>query len=200
MLKFIGLQIKTKTRPFTSAEINILAETLKSSQWSEDKLRNTFDNKAFRKLIKVTSKNLKKPVELTHNKYAHFMGSYAMNKANKFNRSWRTTLRKASIKYGVEDRIISSILLVETSYGTFSGKILFLAASTYIDAQKIDEANFKELDEDAKENKAKKFVLDEMRAPPQISQVYGGSFELQGSYAGHSGSVNSYHRVFYGGL
>ena len=62
-----------------------------------------------------------------------------MNKANKFNRYWRTSLRKAAIKYGVEDRIISSILLVETSCGTFSGKnpLFSVFASTYIDADNL---------------------------------------------------------------
>ena len=132
-------------------------------------------------------------MELTHNKYAHFMGSYAMNKANKFNRSWRTTLRKASIKYGVEDRIISSILLVETSYGTFSGKnpLFSVFASTYIDAQKIiDEANFKELDPKMQKRikRKKSWSLDEMRALLQISTKYTVDlFELQGSYAGAFG-------------
>ena len=134
---------KPKTRPFKKSEINFLISSLVSDDWSKAKLEKTLHNKKFRKLIKVSSKNLTKPVKLTHNKYSHFMDSYAMKKANRFNRKWRTSLKNASTKFDVDDRTISSILLVETSYGAYAGKnpLFSVFATTFIDAEDILESS-----------------------------------------------------------
>ncbi len=116
-----------------------------------------------------------------------------MNKANKFNRYWRTSLKKAAIKYGVEDRIISSILLVETSYGTFSGKnpLFSVFASTYIDADNlITGSDFETLDMKMQKRikRKKSWSLGEMKALLKISTKYTVDlFELKGSYAGAFG-------------
>ena len=90
--------------------------------------------------------NITKPVKLSMKKYEHFTQPYAIRLARKFHRRWAKKLKKAELLYGVDARVITAIMLVETSFGRFTGNYqpLSVFASILVDIEAF-KRNFSEL-------------------------------------------------------
>lgn len=191
----ISLPGLSQNQAFEAHEIERLVDVLgEDPQWSSDQLRRFFKMAELHKVGETVKLNLTEPLELSERKYGHFTEAYAMRLAKRFAQRWRTTLRRAAVRYNVDPEAIVAILLVETSFGRFTGShhLLSIFASTYLEAIEILETNrLAEAKPELRERIERKrdWALGELRSILKIHRKYPrlGIFRIKGSYAGAFG-------------
>ena len=138
--------------------------------------------------------NITKPIKLSMEKYSHFTDPYASKLAKKFHKKWRKQLSLAQKRYKVDARVITSILLVETSFGRFTGNYqpLSVFASILVDVDTFKEKQeYRELPNSQKERVERKqaWAVRELKAISNLTKKYPSLdiLKIKGSYAGAFG-------------
>ena len=174
--------------PLSSSEVSLLAKNVKVKGWSQKRKRALF-----RKVLKrsdTIALNATNPIDLTHNKYAHFYAENNIRRAKAFVKKWRSLFRKAQHKYGVNKEVVVAILLVETQLGSIGGSypVVSVFSSIYVDAHALLKEGKLEQKMQERVKKKQQWALEELRALLKINLKYGKPVEkLTGSYAGAFG-------------
>lgn len=109
-----------KPRHFYASEKSHLVALFSAQGFEKSELINIFYDKRLKKRAAAIYKNLH-TVE-TGNHYKDFSSPYSIWMAKKFQKKWRTTIKRASDKFGVDREAIVAILLVETGFGNVMGR------------------------------------------------------------------------------
>ena len=188
---FILISSEAFGKGFTNQEISTI---LNAMGGDGRKIESLLRDKRLKKTPGMVNQNITKPIKLSMKKYKHFLEPYAIGLAKKFMRKWKRPLKIAEKKYGVHDEVITAILLVETSFGRFTGKFqpLSVFASMFVDIDafmKSEKSNHLEKKLQARFEKKKAWALSELRAIASLSQKYPdlNQLKLRGSYAGAFG-------------
>ena len=103
---------------FSAAERSDL-EKIYASKFNAVQLKEFFGDKKLSKIPEVIPKNVYN--KQFRRNYQSFHDSYSTHIAKKFMRRWRTRLKNAENKYGVDKEVIVAIMLVETGLGRIKG-------------------------------------------------------------------------------
>ncbi|MBF0443326.1 MAG: lytic murein transglycosylase [Oligoflexales bacterium] len=179
---------------FTRQEIDLLIQDLGMDDWKRKELMNLFSRKEVRKLSDVVEINVKSPIILQPEKYAHFIKPESLNTAKEFKRKWNSTLLAASKKFSVDPNIIIGIMLVETRLGKFIGEypLISVFASVYIGSRELaKDPQYLNLNPEQKDriSRKSKWALSELKALLAIKRKYPrlDIARIQGSFAGAFG-------------
>ena len=181
---------------FSSEDLSQLSKTLdrKLDGWRANEIRKYFERHRFERIGEMFKLNVTEPLVLSNRKYSHFTEAYAMRLARRFSGRWRTMLKRAERKFGVDREVIVGILLVETSFGRITGQhnLFSVYASTYLDSYELTRsAEFQSLDSKLQQRVQRKmeWALDELTALFKIAKRYENLkiATLKGSYAGAFG-------------
>lgn len=193
VLLYLFLTTLAWSRGFEAEEVAILQRELKG-ELPQSELRKIFSSKRIEKYDDIFGLNITKPINLTMNRYSHFVEPYAIGLAKKFRRRWRTVLTRAQKKFGVDKDIIVGVLLVETSFGRFTGnyQLLSIFSSLVVDLKTWEQdQGQKSKDKALKKRVARKFnwALNELKALLKIKKKYPqwDLYKVKGSYAGAFG-------------
>ncbi|MGK0288659.1 MAG: membrane-bound lytic murein transglycosylase B [bacterium] len=155
-----------------------------------------FDSRLLR-IPKLVTKNVinKEPTR----GYRRFYNRYSIYRAKNFRKRWRTRLRRAQKKYGVDPNVVSAILLIESSYGRFTGghRVINVFSTLYLENRPDRLKKVKERIKDPKLQKyylkrikrKAKWAFSEMKSVLKIAQKrwVKSIYQLEGSYAGAFG-------------
>jgi len=130
--------------------------------------------------------------------YQQFLQPTAISQAKKFSRKWRTRLKRAEDKYGVDREVIVAILLVESRFGRCRGRdrVISVFASILLEhhdkrkrarlemlqTEAEKEKYLKRIDKKARWAKQELLALLKIKTERKID-----IFQLRGSYAGAFG-------------
>ncbi|SMF76778.1 lytic murein transglycosylase [Pseudobacteriovorax antillogorgiicola] len=197
MTKYLWLLLiiipwSAEAKSFTKDEIEVVLKAVGKGHKAQ--LRPLMNDKRLKKTEGMVNLNITKPIKLSLKKYQHFLEPYAMRLARNFQRKWQKHLVQAEARYGVDKEVITAILLVETSFGRFTGKYqpLSVFASIYVDAEEFTTTKeYKDLTPDQKTRVKQKqdWALRELQAIANLSKKYPkfDQISLRGSYAGAFG-------------
>ncbi len=181
------------SKGFDSEEIIILQRAL-SGEFAKGHVKKIFSSKNLQRYNDIFDLNVTKPIDLTMDRYAHFVEPYAIGLAKKFRRRWRTVLKRAETKYGVDKDIIVGVLLVETSFGRFTGnyQLLSIYGSLVVDLSKWQQSDGPTNANEYLVKRVKRkyeWALGELKALLNIKQKYPkwDLYKVKGSYAGAFG-------------
>ena len=173
-------------------EINKIIEYVGSDV--TDEFKGLLKDRRLKRTKGMVDWNITKPVKLSLKKYAHFTEPYANKLAKKFHKKWRKELLAAQDRFGVDARIITAILLVETSFGRFTGEYqpLSVFASIVLDIEIfVKKKEYKTLSKSAlaRFDRKKKWAVAQLKAISKITKKYPGLdfLAIRGSYAGAFG-------------
>jgi len=173
-----------------------LANLFKEDGFDETFLNSVFKDKRIRfmpGLVKQNVINRENPFN-----YKQFLEPAAISRANKFSRKWRTRLKNAEEKYGVDKEITVAVCLVESRFGKYKGTDPVISVFTSIlleDQGKRKEKileSFKTTEEKEKYLKRLKkksgWAKGELLALLEMEKKFRVNiFKLKGSYAGAFG-------------
>jgi membrane-bound lytic murein transglycosylase B len=173
-----------------------LVSLFKESGFDDAYLKSVFKNKRIRfmpGLVKQNVVNIENPFN-----YKQFLEPAAISRAKKFSRKWRTRLKNAEEKHGVDKEIIAAICLVESGFGRYKGSdsVISVFSSILLEDQgKRKEKilkSFKTTEEKEKYLKRLKkkagWAKGELRALLEMKEKFKVNiFKLKGSYAGAFG-------------
>jgi len=173
-----------------------LVSLFRASGFDEAYLKSVFKDERIRfmpDLVKQNVINIEKPFS-----YKQFLEPAAISRAKNFLRTWRTSLKIAEQKYGVDKEIIAAICLVESRFGRYKGTdpVISVFSSMLLgDQEKRKEkilTTFKT--EKEKENYSKRLKKKSGWAKAELLALFEmekkfkvNIYELNGSYAGAFG-------------
>lgn len=176
-----------------------LVKKLVAQGVDEKELRSVFGSKRMPEFDRVTFKMVPgEPKDI----YTHFRSAPKVAKARENLNKYRRVYNRAESEFGVDREVIAAILLVETQYGTYTGKSgIFnrLARLANIDDPENIRKNYKRLREEEKEDvtleeveKRARYVAEmfekEIPALLSIAKKNGFNvFNMKGSSAGAFG-------------
>lgn len=185
-----------KALAVSEQQLNWLAEDLATDlDISRAEIRRLLDHPKLSLIEKETvDLNLTKPLKLSESRYAHFTDAYAIGLAKKFSRRWRTSLNRAFRRYGVDPQVIVAILLIETSFGRYTGShhLLSIFVSTYLEAYDLRQSEaYTDFDDKTRARIERKmnWARAELLSLLKIAKLHPrlGVLDLEGSYAGAFG-------------
>lgn len=140
--------------------------------------------------------NVTEPIKLSKRKYHHFTEAYAMGLAKRFSRRWRTLLKLTEQKYQVNREVIVAIMLIETSFGRFTGNHQVIGTYSGLVADIASwqsSEQFSNASSKLKKRMQKKldWAAGELNAIAKIAEKYPkwNIYDIRGSYAGAFGKA-----------
>lgn len=182
---------KIMYQSFSDRELEILSSAFKGRLPGAD-IKNILSHPSFKKIPDMISMNVTKPIRLKTSMYAHFAEEPALTRARKFSSRWQRALKEASQKYRVDPEVITSIILIETNLGTYTGKYRLMSVypSVFVDSVNLLKNGSASLSKRMlKRVKRKKaWALNQLRSLLKMYQSFGMDlFNIRGSYAGAMG-------------
>jgi membrane-bound lytic murein transglycosylase B len=188
-------QAQASTRRLTKTEIEALIKIYTPDGYEQTYLKKIFSNPRVQYVPKLV-RMLVIPPDFSAN-YERFTKKAAIDRACVFRRYWRTCLSRATDTFGIDQNVIVSILLIETSLGKNLGRspVLSVFASLLLDSSLHRDAFAKSLDgNDRKDHYIKRlddkatWAREELHALMIMNQKKSIDVcELTGSYAGAFG-------------
>lgn len=182
-------------RAFTETETHALIEIYTPDGYDQAYLKKIFNNRHVRYVPNLV-RLLVIPPDFTSN-YERFTKKTEIDKAHAFCRYWRTCLGRTADTFGVDQTVIVSILLIETSLGKNPGRspVLSVFASLLLDSSLHRDAFAKSLDGNARKDHYLKrlddkaaWAREELLALLVMNQKESIDVcALKGSYAGAFG-------------
>lgn len=174
----------------------VLVGLFKETGYDDGYLKSIFEDKRIRfmpGLVKQNVINRENPFN-----YKQFLEPASINRAKKFLRKWRTRLKNAEEKYGVDKEIIAAVCLVESRFGRYQGTDPVISVFSSILLENQGERKEKSLKsfktKEEKENYLKRlkkkagWAKGELLALLEIQKKHRVNiFKLKGSYAGAFG-------------
>jgi membrane-bound lytic murein transglycosylase B len=115
---------------FSRADRSRLVDLFDDGAFDKAFLQKVFFDPRLKKLPVAVDRNVVN-VENKDN-YANFLNPYSIQLASRFARKWRTTLRRASQQFGVDQEVLVAILLVETGFGNILGRFSVISVFSSI--------------------------------------------------------------------
>lgn len=183
-------------KKLTEREVNYLVRTFQEKSFSREYLTNVFSDPRVQLISRAITTNV--AGQGISANYQRFLEPVALDAAKKFAGKWRSSLNRAGSTFGVDNEIITAILLVETNLGTYLGKIpvVSMFASIILEnhPQRLKEIG-RELADNPKKNdylkrlkKKGKWAKQELKALLAMKKEGGIEIlDLKGSYAGAFG-------------
>lgn len=193
-LEFTALA-EVSASSFTKQERLFLSELYGKSQLDKTFVQSIFFDKRLKKFPIVVTKNV-------HNKeyrrnYEDFHSPYSFMIASRFQKKWKTVLKKASDQFNVDQEVLVAILLVETGLGNVLGRypVISVFSSILVEhdrKQTIFENKSYLTDDELYElsrlQQKAEWAFTELKALLVISKDTGQNpFQLKGSFAGAFG-------------
>ena len=182
-------------RSFYTSEKSHLVNMFEAQGFDKNELITIFYDKRLKKRPTVTNKNLH--TKETGRDYKDFSSPYSIWMAKKFQKKWRTTLNKASKKFGVDKEAIVAIILVETGFGNVMGKYPVISVFSsilvehnnqkdqYYDLESLSEAEQYHLKRLAKKAAWAEVEMNALLTMAERASV--SPYKFKGSYAGAFG-------------
>ena len=179
---------------FSQADRQHLKGLLKD-QFSQSYLNRVFKDSRLKRLNVIPQRNV-------HNgeskrDYQDFQSPYSIHLAKKFQRKWRTTLKRASKQFDVPSEALVAIILVETGFGNVMGRYPVIGVFSSIVIERVEQAARYPIDPNASEedryyltklDRKAKWATVELAALLKLSQDNKRSpYKYKGSYAGAFG-------------
>ncbi|MDT8448267.1 MAG: lytic murein transglycosylase [bacterium] len=179
---------------FSPAERQLLVDAY-VDRFDRSFLEQTFFDQRLDKVEMLVKRNIHN--QETGRDYEDFKSKYSMWLAKKFQRKWRTTLKRASEQFGVDQEVVVAILLVETGFGNVMGKYPVIGTFSSILVQYEQNKHLYPIAPDADEDQVyflnrleqkAAWAKTELAALLTLSQKNRKSpYRYKGSYAGAFG-------------
>lgn len=179
---------------FSKHERAALVRLFQDTPFKPSTIQSIFFDTRLKKMPVSVNRNINNK-EISRN-YDNFLSPYSIHLANQFARKWRTLLKRASLKFGVDREVLVAVLLVETGFGSILGRypIVSVYASIVSENLKQQRCLLSRLDGCLNEKSRKrlnskaKWAKKELMALIEIAENSNRSvFHLKGSYAGAFG-------------
>ena len=172
---------------FSEEDISYILEKIGSD--ISPKFISLLKGRKVRKLPNVLALNTTQPITLSMERYKHFLEPYALNIAKKFYKKWYSTFLLAEREFGVDSFAIASILLVETSFGRYTGTYNPISVFASIVANARHELTNPKGEHNERILKKQKWAVEELKSLSIMSIRYASIdlLQLQGSFSGAFG-------------
>ncbi|MCZ6531364.1 MAG: lytic murein transglycosylase [SAR324 cluster bacterium] len=195
----LSLAHPPQRKPFSERELQPLLEALEHDGLPREYLEQVLFDPRLRRLNKVIGLNAMN-AEFTRD-YSDFLAPYALRKARRFSRRYRTLLRNVEHVHGVPKNVLVALLLVETQFGKAKLRYRVLEVYTSLVVDSAPEAvdryyerlkpKYPQLERDFLERRMEEkgeWAFRELSALLTIGREQGWDlYTLMGSYAGAFG-------------
>ena len=169
-----------------------LIHRLSTSFWTEKKLNDVFSHEKIGKIQEIYSLNIRSPMALEDEKYRLLTNGDGLHRGREFQQKWSTTLTKAEKIYEVDRGMITSLLLVASELGRYTGNHRLLSVFVTIYLTTRHEI----MDPKAKSEKSNRYslfkknrwALEELKSLLKLHQHQNlDMINLKGDYSGRFG-------------